>query len=63
MLLRGGKALPPLIARWFSSLTYAADRDETLTLRVLGQTKHQVEYDLFTLSGARIMAAITPPTN
>ncbi len=63
MLLRDGKGVTAAYgSSWFSTLTYAADRDETLTLRVLGQTQHQVEYDLFTLTGGKAVAAAAPAT-
>ena len=55
MLLRDGKGVAAAYgSSWFARMTYKAERDETLTLRVLGQTKHQVDYDLFTLTGAKI---------
>ena len=64
MLLRDGKGVAAAYgSSWFSQLTYTADRDETLTLRVLGQAKHQVNYDLFTLSGQKAVAAAAPPQN
>ncbi len=64
MLLRDGKGVAAAYgSSWFSSLTYVADHDETLTLRVLGQTKHRVAYDLFTLTGAKAVAAAAPATS
>ena len=57
MLLRDGKGVAAAFgSSWFSNLTYTADRDETLTLRVLGQAKHKVGYDLFTLTGEKAVA-------
>ncbi len=64
MLLRDGKGVTAAYgSSWFSSLTYTAEHDETLTLRVLGQAKHQVTYDLFTLAGEKTVAAAAPATN
>ena len=61
MLLRDGKGVAAAFgSSWFSNLTYTADRDETLTLRVLGQAKHKVDYDLFTLTGEKTVAAAAP---
>ena len=61
MLLKDGKGVAAAYgASWFSSLTYTADRDETLTLRVLGQQKHQIDYDLITLTGETTAAAAAP---
>ena len=48
---------------WFASLTYTADRDETLTLRVLGQQKHQVDYYLYKLTAQKAVAAAATSTN
>ena len=61
MLLRDGEGVGAAFgSSWFSELTYTADRDETLTLRVLGQTKHRISYDLFTLTGEKTAAAASP---
>ncbi len=58
MLLRDGKGVAAAFgSSWFANLTYVADRDETLTLRVLGQVKHQITYDLVTLAGENTAAA------
>ena len=64
MLLRDGKGVVRTRgASWFATLTYTADRDETLTLRVLGQAKHKVDYDLITLTGDKTVAAAAPAAN
>ncbi len=48
---------------WFSRLTYTADRNETLTLRVIGQSNHPVAYDLFTFTGQKALASAPVPSN
>ncbi len=64
ILLRDGEGIDAAYgSSWFATLTYTAKHDETLTLRVLGQTKHQVKYDLYTLSGEKTVAAASPSTN
>ena len=64
MLLRNGKGIDSAFgSSWFSSLTYTADKDETLTLRVLGQTKRKVAYSLYTLAGEGAAAAAAQTTN
>lgn len=64
MLLRDGKGVGAAYgSSWFSTLSFAAERDETLTLRVLGQAKHQVDYDLFVLTGGKAAAAAAPAAN
>ena len=61
MLLRDGKGVAAAYgSSWFARLTHQSDRDETLTLRVLGQAKHQVDYDIFTLAGGKAIAAAGP---
>ncbi len=64
MLLRDGKGVARTRgASWFATLTFTADRDETLTLRVLGQAKHKIDYDLITLTGDKTVAAAAPAVN
>ena len=63
MLLRDGKGIDSAFgSSWFSSLTYAADKDETLTLRVLGQTKKKVAYSLYALTGQGAAATAVQTT-
>ncbi len=64
MLLRGGTGVTATHgASWFSSLTFKADSNETLTLRVLGQAKHRVDYKLYTLTADNAVATVEPSAN
>ena len=61
MLLDKGQGVAAAFgSSWFSSLTYTADRDQTLTLRVLGQSRHKIDYDLITLVSEKTVAAAAP---
>jgi hypothetical protein len=43
--------------RWFPMLDYTADKDETLSLRVIGDAAKPVDYELTTLSTHKTVAA------
>ena len=61
MLLKDGKGVAAAYgSSWFSTLTYKADQNATLTLRVFGQAKHRINYDLVTLTGEKTVAAAAP---
>ena len=49
--------------RWFASLDYASDRNETLKLRVVGSAETPVGYKLYTFSAPTALAAAPVSSN